>query len=195
MTQSNVVVDGDRFDVDAEMAALAVRRYAMPPAVIAALRQAGAKATERLLNMVTNDKVFNSLSPKDQMALLTLTLDRAYGRTEASTVADVNLAKIGDDPSKKSDHAAQLEEIAAREASSRRLAQSRGQGMTPRRLIESIDRHSAAQKSNNKTAGSPYLPAEQGDAGRTSASPAQTRNRPVPPQGQVVELRRAHSNE
>lgn len=194
MTQSNVVVDGDHFDVDAEMAALAVRRYAMPPAVIAALRQAGAKATERLLKMVTNDEVFNKLSPKDQMALLTLTLDRAYGRTEASSVADVNLAKIGDDPTKKSDHAAQLEEIAAREASSRRLAQSRGQGMTPRRLIESIDRHSAAQ--GNKTAGSPYLPAEQ-EGGRPTAGPssAQTRNRPVPPQGQVVELRRAHSNE
>lgn len=189
MTQHQTIVDGDHFDVEAELATLAVRRYAMPPAVIAALRQAGQKATARLLAMVENDEVFEKLSPKDQMALISLTLDRAYGRTEASTVADVNLAKIGDDPAKKSDHAAQLEEIAQREQDSRRLAHQRGQGMTPRRLIESIDRHAA----QTKTAAGPYPAAEKGDAGRPSASPAQTRNRPVPPQGQVVELRRVSS--
>lgn len=182
----NQVVNMDHFNVDAQLEELAKRRYAMPPAAIAALRQAGQAAAGRLLKMVTDEKTFTSLAPKDQLALLNLVLDRAYGRAETASSNDLANQRMNGKEGNEADHAKQLEAIEAREKAA---ARGRKGLPSPKDLLARMDRE------NNFSVADPYSAAEEGEADLSPASPSPTRserrNRPVPPSENVVALRRS----
>ena len=185
MSNNETVVPYEPFDVDRELAELAKRRYQMPPVVLAALRQAGQKAVMRLLKMVTDDKVFESLSPKDQLKVIEAVMDRAYGRSETATAADIGAARLGNDEGENSDHFKQIEEIQKRA----KLADSQGRRrglMSPQQALDQLDR----QLEKRTSARGPYPSVEDAEVVPSSEAPlprAERRNRPVPPN--VVELR------
>lgn len=169
MSQNPNVVDMENFDLDESLEELAKRRYAMPPVVIAALRQAGNKATARLLKMVEDDSIFDKLAPKDQLRLIEVVMDRAYGKSETAAGHDLTQARLNGDPSKNSDHAKQLDELKKREA---RISNSQVGGQRGRHAL-------------------PKPTPSDDDVLRQVDS---MRNRPVPPTGKIVDLRRPSRN-
>lgn len=183
----NTVVDMDQFGLDPQLEELARKRYSMPPVVIAALKQAGQKATQRLANMVMDDKTFGSLSPKDQLFVIREVMDRAYGKSETAASNDLANQRLNGADGNGTDHASQLEEIAKREALNKR---SRRGLPSPKDVLASMDQQYGFSEDG------PYPSSEEGE-GRTSPSPtsgrgAERRNRPVPPSENVVALRRGH---
>ena len=122
--EKNVVVDMTNFDMDSEMDELIRKRYSMPPHVIAALKQAGQLAAMRLLQLVGDDKKFDKLRPTDQLKVMEMIFDRAYGKSESASSNELASLRIGDaNGGDKSDHAKQLEAIEARAA--KRLGNAR----------------------------------------------------------------------
>lgn len=117
------IVDmSEHFDVDAQMEELSRKRFSMPPAVVAAFRQAAMKGATRLLNLVEDDAQFSKLRVQDQVRVLELIFDRAYGKTE--TASSHAAAEGKTNPTKRSDHSDQLDAIAARAASRSRSKSS-----------------------------------------------------------------------
>lgn len=116
------------FDVDEEMEKLAKERFSMPPAVIAAFRQAAQLSAMRLLTMVSDEKQFDRLSMNAKLKVMDMIFDRAYGKNETASSAQLAAHKTGalDDPN-KGKHAEQLDAIAERAA---KVAQRR----TPAKL-------------------------------------------------------------
>lgn len=110
------VIDMDNYSTDFEdgLGNLTRKRYAMPPHIVAAMRQAGQIATKRLLDMVADDDKFEKLSPKDQLSLINAIHDRAYGKAETASASDTTAAKLGQDEGTTSNHTRQLEAIEAR---------------------------------------------------------------------------------
>lgn len=171
------IIDMENFDLDESLEELAKKRYAMPPVVVAALRQAGLHATKRLLNMVSDEDAFEALSAKDQLRLIELIMDRAYGRSETASGNDAAVAKLGENTGRTSDHAQQLDQLRERELKARRR--------TP---IPNNDDVLAQLDEQNRAA----LPARRaGGAAPQSSSPApyDPRNRGVTQN--VVALRRS----
>lgn len=111
---TTVVDMGEHFDVDAQMEELSRKRFSMPPAVIAAFRQAAMKGAARLLNLVEDDAQFSKLRVQDQLRVLELIFDRAYGKTE--TASSHAVAEVKTSPVRRSGHSDQLDAIAARAA-------------------------------------------------------------------------------
>ena len=60
-------------------------RYAVDPYSAKNLKEAGRRASMKLLNMIENEAIWAELSAKAQLAVITLALDRAYGRVENIT--------------------------------------------------------------------------------------------------------------
>lgn len=181
-------IDMDNFDVDATLEELSRKRYSMPPVVIAALRQAGQKATQRLLKMVEDDKIFEKLSPNNQLRVIEAALDRAYGKSETAASNELAMSRLSDDPKKQGDHAKQLDEIQKR-------AQLHGNAGAPRKRLPNMSGADLLRSLDRTSPSGPYP--EDGEGRATSHSPSlsendgsghQTRNRPVPPN--VVALRR-----
>ena len=114
--KQETVVDMAHFDVDGAMEQLAQKRFAMPPAVIAAFRQAAMKSAFHLLNMVESDG-FHKLRIQDQMRVMEMIFDRAYGKSETLSSAAVAEAKTG--ATQNDSHTAQLDAITARLAKRR----------------------------------------------------------------------------
>lgn len=84
----------EHFDVDATLDALATERFSMPPAVIAAFRQAAMKGAAKLLTMIESDG-FDKLKTQDQLKILEMTFDRAYGKSETASSSLATLHKTG----------------------------------------------------------------------------------------------------
>lgn len=120
------VIDMDKhFDVDAQLEELSRKRFAMPPVVIAALRQAALKGTHRLLQMIEDDAIFGKMRPQDQLRVIELVMDRAYGKAETASSSALTHAKadaLTGNAGKKNDHTAQLEAIAARAARRKQMS-------------------------------------------------------------------------
>lgn len=189
------VIDMAHFDVDEAMEELSRKRYSMPPAVIAALRQAGALATQRLLQMVADEDTFGKLNATQQMRLIELVLDRAYGKSETAASNELAQAKLGNGG--ETDHAKELEEIEKRARSieaqrrnQRRLAGvPKHEAQSPRDILNQIDSQHGFSKDG------PY-PSEE-NLGERVGVPS-PRNRPVPPKEReqnVVALRRGRDHE
>lgn len=113
---SNVTVDmSENYDVSAQLEELSRKRFSMQPVAIAAFRQAAAKCAQRLLNLVDDDAKFGKLKVREQIEIMNLIFDRAYGRTETASAAD--LASLKTDPAANSSaaaHGQQLREMEAR---------------------------------------------------------------------------------
>lgn len=112
--EDQIVDMQSHFDVDGAMEELANKRFAMPPVVVAAFRQAAMKGAQRLLNLVENDAQFEKMRVSDQLRVLEMVFDRAYGKNETASTAMLASAKVGGEG--KSDHSTQLDEIANRAA-------------------------------------------------------------------------------
>lgn len=130
MDDKNVTIDmTTHFDVDAELDKLAQERFSMPPAVIAAFRQAAQLSAMRLLTMVSDDAKFDKLSMNAKLKIMDMIFDRAYGKNETASSAQLAAHKTGalDSPD-KGKHAEQLDAIADRAAkvAARRPAKLRG---------------------------------------------------------------------
>ena len=115
MSNTPAVVDMDaHFDIDGAMEELARKRFSMPPPVVAAFRQAAMKGAARLLDLVQNDEKFEKLRTSDQLKVLEMIFDRAYGKAETASMSAMTNAKLGLE--KDSDHSDQLEKINQRAA-------------------------------------------------------------------------------
>lgn len=124
MSENFDVQEGDSMDD------LVQARFSMPPAVIAAFRQAASKSAARLLDMVNDDAKFDKLRTVDKLKVMEMIFDRAYGKSETASTAALAAFRTGqDDGSDKRDHAAQLDAISQRameKARSRRPALTKG---------------------------------------------------------------------
>ena len=105
----------EHFDVDATMEAVTRERFAMPPAVIAAFRQAAMKSAAHLLKLVEDEKAFGKLKINDQLKVMELIFERAYGRAETATSSMMGMHKTGQLDS-TGDHSRQLKTIEERMA-------------------------------------------------------------------------------
>lgn len=186
---SNQTIDMDNFDVDATLEELSRKRYSMPPVVIAALRQAGQKATQRLLAMIEDDKIFNKLTPNNQLRVIEAALDRAYGKSETAASNELAMSRLSDDPKKQGDHAKQLDEIQKR-------AQLHANSGSPRRRLPNMSGADLLRQLDKTSPSGPY-PEDGETRGRHDPSSLSDggapRNRPVPPN--VVALRRRGDDE
>ena len=95
MTEETVVKMADHFDIDAQLDEAARQRFAMPPAVIAAFRQAAMKSAAHLLKMVEDEKEFNKLSTNDKLKVMEMIFERAYGRAETASTSMMTMHKTG----------------------------------------------------------------------------------------------------
>jgi hypothetical protein len=110
---ANQVIRMDQhFDVDSTLEAVARERFAMPTPVIAAFRQAAMKGVSHLLTMVEDKDTFQKLKPQDQLKVLELIFDRAYGKSETASTSMVAMHKTGS--VKSNDHGKQLDVIEQR---------------------------------------------------------------------------------
>lgn len=100
------------FDIDATMDALATERFSMPPVVIAAFRQAAMKGAQKLNEMISSDK-FDGLKTQDQLKILEMAFERAYGKSETASSSLQTLHKTGQ-LSSDNDHGKALDQIEAR---------------------------------------------------------------------------------
>lgn len=143
----NQVVDmREHFDVDATLEAIAKERFAMQPAVIAALRQAAAKSAQKLLNLVSSDD-FGKLPVDKQVRVFELVFDRAYGKAETASSSMVAMHKTGN-VSTTTDHSRDLDRIEQRmqqrsirypELSKARLMRQRNSPETEKGEADDID--------------------------------------------------------
>ena len=109
-----VVNMNEHFDVDDAMEELLKRRYAMPPVVVAAFRQAAMKGAMRLAKLVEDDDKFSKLKVSDQLKVLEMVFDRAYGKNETASSSAIAATRTGD--TSKSKHSNQLDVLAQRAA-------------------------------------------------------------------------------
>lgn len=107
-----VINMSEHFDVEASLEAAVNERFAMPAPVIAAFRQAAMQTAQHLLNTVSSPD-FSKLPIKDQIKVMELVFDRAYGKSETASSSMLALSKTGQLDS-NGDHGKQLEEISAR---------------------------------------------------------------------------------
>lgn len=111
----NVTVNmQDNFDLDATLEAVARERFAMPPEVIAAFRQAAMVSAQHLLNVVSDKETFSKLKTQDQLKVLEMVFDRAYGKSETASTSLTALHKTGQLDSGSDSHASQLSAIEKR---------------------------------------------------------------------------------
>lgn len=116
-TEKDVAIDMDEHfgSFSDSVSVLSQERFAMPPVVVAALRQAGKMATLRMLQIMQDDKKFNALKPTEQMKLMEMVMDRAYGRAETASSSLNLLARTGQlQGTENTTHSAQLAEIEKR---------------------------------------------------------------------------------
>lgn len=115
--EQNTVIDmTTNFDVDEALEELTKARFSMPPAVIAAFRQAAQLSAMKLLNMIADDK-FDKLSVNNKLKIMDMIFDRAYGKSETASSASLAAHKTGElDNKDKGKHAEQLDKIAERAA-------------------------------------------------------------------------------
>ena len=133
--EQNTVIDmATNFDVDEALEELTKARFSMPPAVIAAFRQAAQLSAMKLLNMIADEK-FDKLSVANKLKIMDMIFDRAYGKSETASSASLAAHKTGElDNKDKGKHAEQLDKIAERAAAvahrrqPAKLAQRRGAG-------------------------------------------------------------------
>ena len=116
--KNNVTIDmSTNFDVDEALDKLAHERFSMPPAVIAAFRQAAQVSALRLLSLVSDEEKFNRMSTNSKLKVMDMIFDRAYGKSETASTAAVAAYKTGQgDSADKGKHADQLDKIAERAA-------------------------------------------------------------------------------
>jgi len=108
-----VINMAEHFDVDATLEAVTRERFAMPPAVIAAFRQSAMKSVGHLLTLVEDTKRFEKLKITDQLKIMEMVFDRAYGRSETASTSMTALHKTGQ-LEVGSNHGKQLETIEQR---------------------------------------------------------------------------------
>lgn len=119
-TKDEFVVDMDtHFNVDAAMEEMMQKRFAMPPVVIAAFRQAAMKGAVRLAQLVQDDEKFSKMRVADQLKVLEMVFDRAYGKNETASASAIAGTKTGE--GQKSKHSDQLDMIAERAAKRKAL--------------------------------------------------------------------------
>lgn len=112
MADNPVVRMDQHFDVDATLEAVAKERFAMPPPVIAAFRQAAMGGAGHLLNLINDKENFSKLKVQDQLRVLEMVFDRAYGKSETASTSMTALHKTGQGNS--SDHGKQLDQMEQR---------------------------------------------------------------------------------
>ncbi len=112
MTEENAVIRMESFDVDSTLEAVAKERFAMQPPVIAAFRQAAMKGASRLLNLVNNNEAFDKLKPQEQLKVLEMVFDRAYGKSETASSSMTAMHKTGN--ATGGDHGKQLDQMEER---------------------------------------------------------------------------------
>lgn len=95
MAPKETVVDMEHLSFADSLSVASQERFAMPPVVVAALRQAASKATIRLLRMMEDDEAFEKLTHKEKMDVIDRVMDRAYGRSETASSSLQLLAKAG----------------------------------------------------------------------------------------------------
>ena len=95
MTHNPVVNMAEHFDVDATLDTVTRERFAMPPAVIAAFRQSAMKSVGHLLPLVEDRDKFSELKISDQLKVMEMVFDRAYGRSETASSSMTALHKTG----------------------------------------------------------------------------------------------------
>lgn len=61
------------------------QRYAMDAASAKLLKETGRRATMRLFEMLGDDEKWGAVGPRNQIALVELALNRAFGRVETNT--------------------------------------------------------------------------------------------------------------
>lgn len=125
--QNNIPIDmATHFDVSEELDKLAAQRFAMPPAVVAAFKQAAQVATMRLLTMVSDEATFNKLSTNSKLKVMDMIFDRAYGKNETASASQLANHRTGAEGSTdKGKHAQQLDAIAERAAAQASLSTRR----------------------------------------------------------------------
>lgn len=64
------------------------QRYAIDPASLKILKEAGRRAALRLFDMITKDETWENLNDRSRIVLLELALNRAYGKVETITVEE-----------------------------------------------------------------------------------------------------------
>lgn len=64
------------------------RRYELDQRAHKHFQAAGSKAAHRLRMLLENDAAFEALGPRNQLAVISLALDRAYGKTETVTAEE-----------------------------------------------------------------------------------------------------------
>jgi hypothetical protein len=64
------------------------KRYEQDVYAMRNLREAGRRASMKLLNMVENEAIWEALPDRVKVQLITLALDRAYGRVETVTAEE-----------------------------------------------------------------------------------------------------------
>ena len=94
MSDDTAVVDMTHFNLDDAMDVASRERFAMPPVVIAAFRQTAQKGLLKILKLVESDK-FEKLKVVDQLAVMSLVLDRAYGKSETATSSMMGMINSG----------------------------------------------------------------------------------------------------
>ena len=116
------------------MTAVMRERYAMPTAVVAALRQTGKLLTLKMLRLVASEK-FDKLPVSTQLAVFNSIMDRAFGKGDSALAALALQEKMGaltPEKAEGGDAAKQLEDIEARmefpEMRTRRPAKVAGEG-------------------------------------------------------------------
>lgn len=70
------------------------QRYKMQPAVVAALKHAGKIAAMRLAALMENDEAFGELDVETQVKIISIVLDKAYGRAEAASAYAMAATKV-----------------------------------------------------------------------------------------------------
>lgn len=133
----------EHYDLDATMEAVARERFAMPPEVIAAFRQAAMQGAKHLLNLVSTPEQFQKLSAADQLKVLNMIFDRAYGNTETASSSMATLHKTGQLKS-DTDHGRQLSQIEERmKQHDRRFPEMKKAQSARKRSLASSSRNSS----------------------------------------------------
>jgi hypothetical protein len=73
------------------------RRYEQDVYAARNIREAGRRASMKLLNMLDNEAIWESLPDRVKVQVITAALDRAYGRVETAT-AEEKAAAVGEEP-------------------------------------------------------------------------------------------------